>query len=783
MVCLIRICFVALASFATLCSCSNSTAQEPSEVLARATALWHMRSPDDSNNANSALVPHGEVRLGVELDDRSSQDSMKRGGDGFVADLTGGWLDAGQGADDELQLHGEAFTALLRMKVESASLWSTRGFFTKGGGHDQQLFNFFSHDFGQGPDGMRVGFELGIAGHAGLGGQVMALVPQIGPIGWHDFVARYDGKELSLWVDGVAVDRKPVMGQLRNNDRFPVAIGSGGAGDAPLACLIDHAAIWNEPLSDADIVALSGGDAVAQATAERLASWIAPPARPSTSSLLEASRQLTQLYQNDRHRPRFHFLHCEEGDIMPGDPNGAIYWKGRYHLFYIFQRHQDDPPATIHCWGHASSIDLLHWEHHPTALDVADNDPDRGIFSGNALVDRNGRPTLIYHGVGLGNCMAQANDDRLIDWTKSPLNPLVPIPASGDSNYGKYDSWDPHAWLESDEYFAIFGGNPGTGAPPTLFRGPELTKLEYVGPFLPRDRWSLPGEDVSCPDFFPLGEKHVLLCISHMLGARYFVGEWKDARFTPESHGRMNWPGGCFFAPETLVDARGRRIVWAWCLDERPSVMRASGGWSGVMSLPRVLGLDDQGRMTIEPVEELERLRINPVEIEQVNVPAGGEVVLSSVLGDCIELWVEFPSGLRDRVSVDVRRSPDARESTRIEFDPQSQQLSIDVSKSSLDPAIRYKSWCLFQPPDAQEASRRVTEQVAPLELNESESLKLRIYVDRSMLEVFANGRQCLTQRIWPVNEDSLGVSLRSEGESLVVPQVRAWEIGASNRD
>lgn len=783
MECLNRFCLAVLAFIAATFVSSKSTAQEPHEILARATALWHMQSADDSSHANSSLVPRGEVRLGVELDGDASQASKTRGGDGFVADLTGGWLDAGQGANDELQLKGDSFTALLRMKVDSDSLWSTRGFFTKGGGHDQLLFNFFSHDFGQGFEGMRLGCEIGIEGQAGLGGQVMALVPQIGPTLWHDLVARYDGKELSLWVDGVEVDTKPVTGALRNNDRFPVAIGSGGTGDAPLACLIDHAAVWDEALTDAEIVTLSGGETVASATRERLASWVAPPARPSTSSLIEASRQLTQLYQNDRHRPRFHFLHCEEGDIMPGDPNGAIYWKGRYHLFYIFQRHQADPPATIHCWGHASSVDLLHWEHHPTGLDVSPDDLDRGIFSGNALVDRDGRPTLIYHGVGLGNCMAQALDDRLIRWEKSERNPLVPIPAADDPGYGKYDSWDPHAWLEGQEYFAIFGGNPGTGAPPTLFRGPELTELEYVGPFLTSDHWSLPGEDVSCPDFFALEDKHVLLCISHMLGARYFVGDWEDGRFTPQSHGRMNWPGGCFFAPETLVDSQGRRIVWAWCLDERPAVMRVSGGWSGVMSLPRVLGFDEQGRMTIEPVEELERLRINPIEMERVEVPAAGEVVLSEVAGDSLELQIEFPANLSAPVAVDVRRSPDAKELTRIVFDPKTEELSIDVSRSSLDPAIRYKSWCLFQPPDPEEASRKVTEQVAPLALDQGESLKLRIFVDRSMLEVFANGRQCLTQRIWPSREDALGVSIRSEGEAIAVPVIRAFEMAGSNRD
>jgi len=89
--------------------------------------------------------------------------------------------------------------------------------------------------------------------------------------------------------------------------------------------------------------------------------------------------------------PVYHFI-APEGDCMPFDPNGAIYWHGRYHLFYIYQ----DPalPAGGHCWGHASSPDLLHWTFHAPALKPEPGDPDVGIFSGCALVSKEGRPML-----------------------------------------------------------------------------------------------------------------------------------------------------------------------------------------------------------------------------------------------------------------------------------------------------------------------------------------------------------------------------------------------------
>jgi len=474
---------------------------------------------------------------------------------------------------------------------------------------------------------------------------------------------------------------------------------------------------------------------------------------------------------------------AEEGEIMPGDPNGAIWWKGRYHLCYIFQRQQTGEPHIVHCWGHASSIDLVHWEHHPTALDVAPGDPDRGIFSGAALVSKEGTPLIIYHGVNAGNSIAFAQDDLLVHWKKSPSNPIVRMPKPGDADYGKYDSWDPHAWLEGDTYYAIFGGNPGTGARPALFKGPEMTQLHFVRAFMTNDHWSQVGEDVSCPDFFRLGNKHVLVCISHMRGARYSVGDWENENFIAESHGRMNWPGGCMFAPETLLDNRGRRILWGWCLDERPQPVRAASGWSGVMSLPRVLSLDADGVLQIEPVEELKQLRYNPQTRPGFTVAPNAEVALDDISGDCMELDLSMESQGTHEFGLKLRRTKDGAEETTLTYNPTEASLKIDLSKSTLDPAIHYRSWCLVKPKDAADANRRVFSQEAPLALRPGEPLRLRIFLDRSILEVFANGRQCLTQRIWPTRIDATGFSLLSRGGATRVDSLEAWQMAASKPD
>lgn len=158
---------------------------------------------------------------------------------------------------------------------------------------------------------------------------------------------------------------------------------------------------------------------------------------------------------SDPPAPCYHFT-APERDCRPFDPNGAIFWRGRYHLFYIFQ----DPglPHGGHCWGHASSPDLVDWTIHPPALKPAEGDPEVGIFSGGAFLDREGRPALIYHGVGAGTCLAVPGDDGLIHWRKSPHNPVIPEPRVGTPGWGVYNVFDPHAWLEGDRYYAILGG-------------------------------------------------------------------------------------------------------------------------------------------------------------------------------------------------------------------------------------------------------------------------------------------------------------------------------------
>ncbi len=191
-------------------------------------------------------------------------------------------------------------------------------------------------------------------------------------------------------------------------------------------------------------------------------------------------------------------------------------------------------------------------------------------------------------------------------------------------------------------------------------------------------------EDVSCADFFKIGDRRMLLCISHRLGCRYYLGDWKDEQFHPTFHEKMSWVDNSFFAPESLLDDQGRRIMWAWIFDSPGFATRMDFGWSGTMSLPRVLSLGEDGLLRMNPPEEIERLRYNGKKRTNLTVPADAELPLEGIGGNSLELSVEMNAKDAKQFGVKVCCSPDGEEQTLVYYDAVEKKLKVDTSKSSL---------------------------------------------------------------------------------------------------
>jgi sucrose-6-phosphate hydrolase SacC (GH32 family) len=443
----------------------------------------------------------------------------------------------------------------------------------------------------------------------------------------------------------------------------------------------------------------------------------------------------------------YHLAHPGPGGAIPADPNPAFYYKGRYHLHYIYNHKEGC------AFAHVSSTDMVHWKWHPTTL--TRNATGHGMFSGTGFFTKDGRPAMIYHGEGSGrNQLAFAMDDQLEKWTR-PV-PIVPVDANGKEPSIRH--WDPDCWLMGDTYYAIAGGNN-----PSLMKSDDLKQWLYLGelfhPDFPADLGVDKGEDTSCANTFRIGDKWMLLCISHGLGARYYLGDFKDGKFLPDHHALLNWARFDFFAPESLLTPDGRRVMWAWCtpwVNDMQKTSRAKNFdnllnpavfQQGIQSLPRELSLPKDGVLRIKPLRELEGLRHERKSAENFTVKGDSVRLLDGIKGDTMELEV-------------VIEAPKAREyGINLLCDEKGGNgFVIGTGAGSRTLSVGYIN--------------------PPFELKENEDLTLRIFIDKSMIEVFANDRQAAVA--WhEYLPENLNVSLFSKGGDLTVKKVTGWKINS----
>lgn len=505
-----------------------------------------------------------------------------------------------------------------------------------------------------------------------------------------------------------------------------------------------------------------------------------PAGAPVPPEVVRSTRVLRERLLADPYRPAWHF--CLPEDLgQPGDPNGAFFAHGRYHLMYLYKR-----SGGGFCWGHVSSGDLVHWRHHPDALGPGEGDD--GCFSGGAFVDDDGTAWLSYwmlwgaKGIGL----ASSSGPLFEQWRKSPANPVIRSTEWGVTQVDGacYGSADPsNIWKHNGRYYLLTGNllvlnklGRAADSPPGeqgdrlyLLESDDLRAWRYRHVFYQRrPEWTDRSEDNMCPSFLPLpaspaggppSGKHLLLFISHNKGCQYYVGDYRDDHFYPDHHGRLTWVDNTYFAPEALVDDRGRQIMWSWLLDNRAH--EEERGWSGVYGLPRSLWLGDDGTLRLAPVEELAMLRRHELGWRDLALTDGATRPLAGVVGDSCELDLAFDVGTAARCGLKVRASAGGEEETLLYYDVARHELVYDSTRSG-------------------QGGRQVVER-APLELAAGEPLRLRVFVDKSVVEVFANERQAIGRRVYPVRPDSLGVRLFATGGTAVCRRAVAWELLPAN--
>lgn len=460
----------------------------------------------------------------------------------------------------------------------------------------------------------------------------------------------------------------------------------------------------------------------------------------------------------------YHLMH-PGGDSLPGDPNAAFYLDGTCHLHYILAHPWKDKKSFS--FVHVTSPDMLHWTWQTTKLQPSFT--GHGMFSGTGFITKEGKPAAIYHGQASGkNQIAIAKDNKLTEWEK----PYPVDVRNADGTELKMGHWDPDCWLIGDTYYAISGGQN-----PPLLKSKDLKTWTRVGDFLRNDLPDVAiGEDISCANFFKIDNKWILLCISHPLGCRYYIGDWdeKAEQFVPEKHGRMNWRrenqsifGTAswrvdFFAPESVLTPDGRRVMWAWLA----TVNQDDGKMNRltIQSLPRELSLPADGILRIKPLRELESLRFDPVTLSDIKIkvaknqvpasgcPAGQKI--ADLGGEAVEICISIPREEAVRKLFGFTLFSDGKGGgLPIMFRPENGTLRVGMAEAPFSVAG----------------------------LPAGEDIDLRIFVDRYLVEVFVNDRQAMVA--FDLNyKGKSELQAFTVGNPTAIKKLEIWKLKPTNQ-
>jgi sucrose-6-phosphate hydrolase SacC (GH32 family) len=595
---------------------------------------------------------------------------------------------------------------------------------------------------------------------------------------WHDVVVRLGGGALDFVVDGRVMNSVKLAEKPAVLAPEPLLLGAWRVENVRLpefpdeiveflfqrafSGALDHVAIWKRRLSDAEVAELSGVPALEMAAestdADRtLAAYrdfhSASRARDVAAVQL-LGLAMRQFMARDRRRPIYHLTAPMDAIL---DPAGAFYHKGKYHVFSY--RNMVSLLAFTPL-AHFVSDDLVHWSDLPISV-WPDSDVDLyGIWLGNLFYGAAGLPQMMYTGLGRQGkfgILASGSDDLLSFSGKTAVL----------TNMVHHDG---HTWKEGETWYTIttrqhWGRREGDlGDAIILLTSPDLKQWTERGEIFAARKHPAPRSHqqrrgfTEYPYLLRFGEKHVM-----MLGNRpalYWVGRF-DARvpvFIPdEPEGKLldylN-PFHCF-NPLT-VDDKGpggspRRVIQAMQLYASGQVDGIR--WYGVHVLPRVLKLEGD-RLRQEPVPEAESLRGRRFYKGPLVIPDGATGLLPELRGDALEIVAEFEQGSAKRFGLRVRASS-GRAGTKI---------FVDAAKGEFGAEGGLKI-----PSPYPELGQ------GPAYLTPGKPVRVRVFLDRSLLEVFVNGQT--GSGVFDADVDAVGVDVFSEGGEARLISLEAWEM------
>ncbi|GHO49534.1 glycoside hydrolase family 32 protein [Ktedonospora formicarum] len=464
------------------------------------------------------------------------------------------------------------------------------------------------------------------------------------------------------------------------------------------------------------------------------------------------------------YEPYYHFF--PRHDFM-NDPNGLIYYKGEYHLFY---QHL----APKH-WGHAVSQDLVHWQILPTAIK-----PDHlgDIWSGSAVADDANTSGLFDENGGMVAIFTHQNGQQSAplgpqiqsiayskdagrSWTTYEENPVIPNPNVRDFR-------DPFVfWHAPTQAWVMVVSN---GDHVRIYRSPDLKHWDLASEF--GSGHGYPGVIWECPSLFELpvdGDPNTMRWVLHMSvileqdramelpRMQYLIGHFDGYTFTnanPAANVLWSDYGKDHYAavPWNNIPASDGRLIWlGWCDHWSYASRLPTGDWQGMMTIPRELKLKTlpEGIALLQqPIEELKQLRAESFTLPRQELAAGNHAL--PIQGSAIEVVATFEAGTATEFGLSVRVGTDQQ--TIVGYDTTRAEVFVDRTRSG-ESAFHE----LF-------AGRHS----APLVLHDA-TLTLHIFVDTSSIEVFANdGERVISDLIFP-NPTSQGLSLYARNGAVTL--------------
>ncbi|MBM4764427.1 sucrose-6-phosphate hydrolase [Bacillus sp. B15-48] len=454
-------------------------------------------------------------------------------------------------------------------------------------------------------------------------------------------------------------------------------------------------------------------------------------------------------------------FHIQPVTGLLNDPNGFAYYNGEYHLFY--QWFPLGPVHGLKHWYHTKSKDLVHWENAGMAVEPSNQFDSHGAYSGSAI-EENGQLFLLYTG-----------NTRDVNWNRKPYQCLAVMKQNGcitknDSSViqevpsGYTDHFrDPKVWKQGDEFYAVIGAQRETKTGcVVLYRSTNLIDWQFLGEI--KTELENFGYMWECPDYFELDNQGVFIFspqglkpegdfYQNIYQSGYMIGRPLDLETNQFIHDAFHEldRGFDFYAPQTMKDPKGRRILVGWMGLPEIGYPTDKNGWAHCLTLLRELSIKD-GKLIQKPVSELELLRGEKTEANKL--VKNESVVFEGFEGEVYELFVEFSANTAQEFGIELRVGAD--EKTVIKYNAVTKKVVFDRTESGQSFAMEYGS-------------------VRKCSLNTDE-LSFRIFVDVSSVEVFVNnGEEVFTGRIFP-SKDSTGIRFFSCGGQTNVKAVK-WGI------